>query len=201
MSEHKNQLLTGDESKKLHDAYMSPIMAVNECLTKIKMNSVNLLETLDQIITEGGIDKIKGLQKLIIDVKTCLDSDVNYSFGCLTHQSLVDIYDLTGFDLAIINETKQLLNDLGDVLKLVIYSDVLEDASNVLCGLQTGRSKSIIGNFDENGLLRDEDDVTDGDDDNSITLEELLELAGDDGNIITLEELLEAERDHKEVNK
>ena len=185
MSKHDNQLLTGDESKKLHDAYMSPIMAVHECLTQIEVNSVNLLETLDQIRIEGGIDKIKGLQKLTIDAKTCLDSAVNYSFACPMHPNLVDIFDLTKVDLAVIDETKQLLNDLGNVLKLVIYSDVLEDASNVLCGLQTGRSKSIIGNFDENGLLRDDDEVTDGDDD----------------NIITLEELLEAERNHKKANK
>ena len=182
MSEEKNELLTEEESKQLHDQYMSPIMTMNAYLTQLKENRGQLIETLNEIRTEGGIEKLKGLRKASARLVMALN---DFCFKYSDYSPALKTFSISKVDDAVAIETRGLLSSLVDVLTAVIEADGYGDMSQVLYNLQTGRSKFIVDAFDENGLIPDDVDDTNDDDDDAISLHDLLE----------------AERNHKKTNK
>lgn len=89
--------------------------------------------------------------------------------------------------------TRQVIGKLWQlrlILNLLIFVDQSESMSSAMFNLQINRADFFTHALNKDGWIPDK--VNDEDDDNSITLEELLEIAGDDANIIALEELLEA---------
>lgn len=179
MSE-ENKLLTKDEEKELHDWYMSPITAVNVCLTQIKENRGQLVETLNQIRTEGGISKLKGLRKMTLDVLSAFGQG---TFDVSIRPIASGVFSLTKVDLAVIDEMLESMRNLADVLNVIIKVDQYDDISTVMYNLQTGRSKFVVDSLNENGLTPDDD------------------LDNDNNDTITLSDLLKAERSRKETNK
>lgn len=182
MSEENDyNLLTKDEQKKLHEKLFGPINNINTCLKNLEDNKGKLLDTLEEIELEGGIEKLIGLR-----------NEVEKEWLQLPNPITI-IQTLPFADDADKAVTRQVIGELGQlkrILDLLILSDDSEAMSSVMANLQINRADFFVHALNKDGWIPDK--VNDEDDDKSITLEELLEFAGDDSNIIALEELLEA---------
>lgn len=182
MSEENDySLLTKDEQKKLHEKVFGPIANINTYLKNLEDDKGKLLDTLEEIKLEGGVEKLVGLRK-----------EVEKEW--LQLQNLITSVQPLPFADDVDNAvTRQVIGELGQlkrILNLLIFADQSESMSSAMFNLQINRADFFTHALNKDGWIADK--VNDEDDDNSITLEELLEVAGDDANIIALEELLEA---------
>lgn len=174
MSEENDySLLTKDEQKKLHEKLFGPITNINVYLKNLEDNKGKLLDTLEEIKLEGGIEKLIGLRNEVRDEFTKLG---NISCGW-TSAPLVDSIDDT-----ILDQVADRLNTLGRVLNLLILADQSESMSSGMFNLQIGRADFFVNVLNKDGWIPDK--VTD-----------------EDGAEITLSDLLKAEQNHKAVNK
>ena len=175
MSEENDySLLTKDEQKKLHEKLFGPITNINTCLKNIEDNKGKLLDTLEEIKLEGGVEKLIGLRKEI--------SSESAQLNCL-HWVLLSAPFVDSIDHAVLGQVSHRLDVLINILDLLILADCSEAMSSGMFNLQIGRADFFTHALNKDGWIRDK--VSDEDDDNTITLEELLE----------------AERNHKKADK
>lgn len=174
MSEENDyNLLTKDEQKKLHEKLFGPITDINAYLKNLEDNKGKLLDTLEEIKLEGGIEKLIGLRNEVYGEFTKLG---NIPCGW-TSAPLVD-----SVDDAIVDQVLGRLEVLINVLELLILADCSESMSSAMFNLQINRSDFFTHALNEDGWVPDKVD-------------------SEDDTKITLSELLKAERDHKAVNK
>lgn len=175
MSEENNySLLTKDEQKKLHEKLFGPITDINVYLKNLKDNKGKLLDTLEEIKLEGGVEKLIGLRNEVYGEFTKLG---NISCGW-TSAPLVD-----SVDDAILDQVLGRLEVLINVLDLLIIADCSEVMSSGMFNLQINRADFFTHALNKDGWVRDK--VSDE----------------EDNNTITLSDLLKAERNHKTTNK
>lgn len=167
-------LLTKDEQKKLHEKLFGPITNINTYLKNIEDNKGKLLDTLEEIKLEGGVEKLIGLRNEVRDEFTKLD----HIYCGWASAPLVD-----SIDDAILDQVVDRLNILGSILNLLILADQSESMSSAMVNLQINRADFFTHALNKDGWIRDK--VSDE----------------DDNNTITLSDLLKAERNYKTTNK
>lgn len=174
MSEENDySLLTKDEQKKLHEKVFGPITNINVYLKNLEDNKGKLLDTLEEIKLEGGIEKLIGLRKEI--------SSESAQLNCLHWVSLSAPF-VDSIDHAVLGQVSHRLDVLINILDLLILADCSEAMSSGMFNLQIDRADFFVHALDENGWVQDKFD--DG-----------------DGTEITLSDLLKAEQNRKAVNK
>lgn len=173
MSENDYSLLTKDEQKKLHENLFGPIANINVYLRNLEDDKGKLMDTLEEIKLEGGIEKLIGLRNEV-------DGEA-YKLNQLFNQDIVAPLS-DSIDDAVIHQTVDKLGQLSDILKLLILSDDSESMSSAMFNLQINRADFFTHALNKDGWIPDKVD-------------------SEDDTKITLSELLKAERDHKEVNK
>lgn len=174
MSEENDySLLTKDEQKKLHEKVFGPITNINTYLKNIEDNKGKLLDTLEEIELEGGVEKLIGLRNEVYGEFTKLG---NISCGW-TIAPLVD-----SVDDAILDQVLGRLEVLINILDLLILADCSETMSSGMLNLQINRADFFTHALDKNGWVPDKVD-------------------SEDGTEITLSDLLKAEQNRKAVNK
>lgn len=174
MSEENDySLLTKDEQKKLHEKLFGPITNINTYLKNLEDNKGKLLDTLEEIELEGGIEKLIGLRNEV-DFEAF---QLNQLFNKSTIAPFSD-----SVDDAVIHQTVDKLGQLSDILKLLILSDDSEAMSSGMLNLQINHVDFFVHALNKDGWIPDKFD-------------------SEDGTAITLSDLLKAERDHKNTNK
>ena len=174
MSEENDySLLTKDEQKKLHEKLFGPITNINVCLKNLKDNKGKLLDTLEEIKLEGGVEKLVGLREEIRSESAELNR-VRWGF---LPAPFVD-----SVDHAVLGQVSHRLDVLINILDLLILADCSEAMSSGMFNLQIDRADFFVNALDKNGWIPDRFD--DG-----------------DGTEITLSDLLKAEQNRKAVNK
>lgn len=174
MSEENNySLLTKDEQKKLHEKLFGPITDINVYLKNLEDNKGKLLDTLEEIKLEGGVEKLIGLRKEI--------SSESAQLNCL-HWVLLSAPFVDSIDHAVLGQVSHRLDVLINILDLLILADCSEAMSSGMFNLQIDRADFFVNALDKNGWIPDRFD--DG-----------------DGTEITLSDLLKAEQNRKAVNK
>ena len=171
--ENEYNLLTRDEQKKLHEKLFGPIADINTYLKNLEDNKGKLLDTLEEIKLEGGVEKLVGLRKEAYGEFTKL----GYISCDWTSAPLVD-----SVDDAILDQVLGRLEVLINVLDLLILADCSEAMSSGMVNLQINHADFFVNALDKNGWIPDRFD--DG-----------------DGTEITLSDLLKAEKNRKAVNK
>lgn len=171
--ENKYSLLTKDEQKKLHEKLFGPITNINNHLKNIEDNKGKLLDTLEEIKLEGGVEKLIGLRN---EVRNEFNKLSNIYSGW-TSAPLVD-----SIDAAILDQVTDRLTVLGRILTLLIFADESESMSSAMFNLQINRADFFTHALNEDGWVPDK-------------------FNDEDGTEITLSDLLKAERDHKKADK
>lgn len=171
--ENEYSLLTKDEQKKLHEKLFAPINNINTYLKNLEDDKGKLLDTLEEIKLEGGVEKLIGLRNEV-DFEAF---ELNQLFNKSTIAPFSD-----SVDDAVIHQTADKLGQLSDILQLLILSDDYESMSSGMFNLQIGRADFFTHVLDKNGWIPDK-------------------LTDEDGAEITLSDLLKVERDHKNTNK
>lgn len=175
MSEENDyRLLTKDEQKKLHEKLFGPISNINACLKNLEDNKGKLLDTLEEIELEGGVEKLIGLRKEIGSESAQLN---------LLRWGLLSAPFVDSIDHAVLGQVSHRLDVLINILDLLILADCSESISSGMFNLQINRADFFTHALDKDGWIRDK--VSDE----------------DDNNTITLSDLLKAERNHKNTNK
>ena len=171
--ENDYSLLTKDEQKKLHEKLFGPITNINTYLKNIEDNKGKLLDTLEEIKLEGGIEKLVGLREEIRSESVQLN---------LLRWGLLSAPFADSIDHAVLGQASDRLDVLIHILDLLILSDDSEAMSSGMFNLQIDRADFFVNALDKNGWIPDR--VDDG-----------------DGTEITLSDLLKAEQNRKAVNK
>lgn len=173
MSENDYSLLTKNEQKKLHEKVFGPITNINNYLKNIEDDKGKLLDTLEEIELEGGIEKLIGLRNEV-------DGEA-YKLNQLFNKSTIAPY-ADCVDNAV---TRQVIGELGQlkrILNLLIFADQSESMSSAMFNLQINRADFFTHALNEDGWVPDK-------------------FNDEDGTEITLSDLLKAERNHKITNK
>ena len=173
MSENDYSLLTKDEQKKLHEKVFGPITNINTYLKNLEDDKGKLLDTLEEIKLEGGIEKLIGLRKEI--------NSESAQLNCL-HWVLLSAPFVDSIDHAVLGQVSHRLDVLINVLDLLILADCSEEMSSGMLNLQTNRADFFTHALNEEGWVPDK-------------------FNDEDGTEITLSDLLKAEQNRKAVNK
>ena len=171
--ENEYNLLTKNEQKKLHEKLFGPITDINTYLKNIEDDKGKLLDTLEEIKLEGGVEKLIGLRNEVEKEWLHLPNPV------ISVQPLPFADDV---DNAV---TLQVIGELGQlkrILDLLILADQSESMSSAMFNLQINRADFFTHALNEDGWIPDK-------------------FNDEDGTEITLSDLLKAERNHKETNK
>lgn len=171
--ENEYSLLTKDEQKKLHEKVFGPITNINTYLKNIEDNKGKLLDTLEEIELEGGIEKLIGLRNEVRNESSQLTS---LRLGFLSAPFVDSI------DHAVLGQVSDRLKVLINILDLLILDDCSEAMSSGMFNLQINRADFFTYALDKDGWVRDKVD-------------------SEGGAEITLSDLLKAEQNHKAVNK
>lgn len=175
MSEENDySLLTKDEQKKLHEKLFGPITDINVYLKNLKDNKGKLLETLEEIKLEGGVEKLIGLRNEVYNESAELNR-LRWEF---LSAPFVD-----SVDHAVLDQVLDRLEVLIRILELLILADCSEAMSSGMVNLQINHADFFVHALNKDGWIPDK--VNDE----------------DDNNTITLSDLLKAERNHKTTNK
>ncbi|WP_143456213.1 hypothetical protein [Limosilactobacillus reuteri] len=174
MSEENDySLLTKDEQKKLHEKVFGPITNINDCLKNLEDNKGKLLDTLEEIKLEGGVEKLIGLRN-----EVCNESaELNRLRWEILSAPFVD-----SIDHALLGQVSDRLNELINILDLLILADCSEVMSSGMVNLQINHTDFFVHALNKDGWIPDK--VNDEDD-----------------TKITLSDLLKAERNRKKTNK
>lgn len=174
MSEENDySLLTKDEQEKLHEKLFGPITSINACLKNLEDNKGKLLDTLEEIKLEGGVEKLIGLRNEVEKEWLQLPDPIT---------SVQPLPFADDVDNAV---TRQVIGELGQlkrILPLLIFADQSESMSSAMFNLQTNRADFFTHALNEDGWVPDK-------------------FNDEDGTEITLSDLLKAERNHKSTNK
>ena len=175
MSEENDySLLTKDEQKKLHEKLFGPITNINAYLKNLEDNKGKLLDTLEEIKLEGGVEKLIGLRNEVEKEWAQLNNP-------LTGVQPLPFAD--DVDNAVTRQAIGKLWQLRRILNLLIFVDQSESMSSAMFNLQINRADFFTHALNKDGWVRDK--VSDE----------------EDNNTITLSDLLKAERNRKTTNK
>lgn len=174
MSEENDySLLTKDEQKKLHEKLFGPITDINVYLKDLKDNKGKLLETLEEIKLEGGVEKLIGLRNEIEKEWLQLPKPIT---------SVQPLPFADDVDNAVTRQVIGELWQLRRILNLLIFADQSESMSSAMFNLQINRADFFTHALNEDGWVPDK-------------------FNDEDGTEITLSDLLKAERNHKKADK
>lgn len=171
--ENEYNLLTKDEQNKLHEKVFGPIANINTYLKNLEDSKGKLLDTLEEIKLEGGVEKLIGLRNEVYNESVQLN---------LLRWGLLSAPFVDSIDHAVLGQASDRLDVLIHILDLLILSDDSEAMSSGMFNLQIDRADFFVNALDKNGWIPDR--VDDG-----------------DGTEITLSDLLKAEQNHKTTNK
>lgn len=175
MSEENDySLLTTGEQKKLHEKVFGPIANINTYLKNIEDDKGKLLDTLEEIKLEGGVEKLIGLRNEVYNESAELNR-LRWEF---LSAPFVD-----SVDHAVLDQVLDRLEVLIRILELLILADCSEAMSSGMVNLQINHADFFVHALNKDGWIPDK--VNDE----------------DDNNTITLSDLLKAERNHKTTNK
>ena len=173
MSENDYSLLTKDEQKKLHEKLFGPITNINVYLKNLEDNKGKLLDTLEEIKLEGGVEKLIGLRNEV-------DGEA-FQLNQLFNKSTIAPFS-DSVDNAVTRQVIGELWQLKRILDLLIFADQSESISSAMFNLQINRADFFTHALNEEGWVPDK-------------------FNDEDGTEITLSDLLKAERNHKNTNK
>lgn len=171
--ENFHSLLTKDEQKKLHEKLFGPITNINVYLNNLEDNKGKLLDTLEEIKLEGGVEKLIGLRNEVHNESVELNR-LGWEF---LSEPFVD-----SVDHAVLGQVLDRLEVLIRILDLLILADCSEAMSSGMVNLQINHTDFFTHALNKDGWIRDK-------------------VSDEDDTKITLSDLLKAERNHKKADK